>query len=648
MPTATGAGLLQFVGSGTGVSHPAGVGTGSIQFVGAGTGYAWPVATGAGILQFVGTGQGAFVASGIGAGTLSFTGAGTAAHGISGTGAGLVEFVGRGGDIVIGTGAGLLEFTGTASAYHGESVDGRWLYLHTQPPAQIYAIEALRGRLKAHLPRHQAEWSVSDLRTEIGRTNDNWSAELQLASADLRARLAEQAPFGLRVDLYDGGEVVRTGVTFGMDVQGRAISLDVQSDVWTRDLPIRTSADLGVFRDVVPLPRRYGLGVTGELIPINRERTLFLWADHASLAIRSVSVDGQEIDGWGWRNDKDPNGLPITIVQTAEQIDEGSRLVATGDGALNSSTGALIVNPADMARDLCRLAGLSLASSEFATYRAECLERNIEVSGTVDSGSLQSAMVRIAESTYSAFIRRARGFLRLLPITDSAVATISADSVVRASCLTDDIATRLRVRYGFEESGPRRSLEVRAQSVEIKRGQVLREIELPLIRDDRSAADIAGRMLADMAQPQYRVQCLRQSREWEPGQVASVTVQQIGATGSALVESSSVGQGYSTPVLKMALGAAPAVSLVTIAQAYTPEQYVGASVATQGNQRVITITDDTGAPLAGAQCTLDGSIVRTSDGAGRVSFPVSAMPPGPHTIDVLAVGFSPFRMTVII
>ena len=82
-------------------------------------------------------------------------------------------------------------------------------------------------------------------------------------------------------------------------------------------------------------------------------------------------------------------------------------------------------------------------------------------------------------------------------------------------------------------------------------------------------------MLADMSRPTYRIQCSRQFREWDAGQIANVTVQQIGATGTALVESSSIGQGYSTPVLRMTLGAAPSVSLVTVAQAYTPEQYAG-------------------------------------------------------------------------
>jgi hypothetical protein len=34
------------------------------------------------------------------------------------------------------------------------------------------------------------------------------------------------------------------------------------------------------------------------LISINQQRTLWLWADHASALIRSVTIDGQPMDGW--------------------------------------------------------------------------------------------------------------------------------------------------------------------------------------------------------------------------------------------------------------------------------------------------------------------------------------------------------------
>ena len=544
-------------------------------------------------------------------------------------------------------GGGISLHTGDIPGYVGTAASGRWLYLHTVPPAQVYAVDSIRGRLNPYLPAHRIDWSASDVRAEVGRTNDSWAAELVGASADLRSRIALQSPYGIRVDLYDGGEIVRSGVSFGVGYLDRALTIDVQSDVWTRDIPMRTSADLGTFRDVETLPIRYGRNVPGKLISINQARTLWLWADHASLAIRSVTIDGQPSDGWTWRNDTDASGHPITVVQTVEQIDDGADMVAVGDGALDVITGALLVNPADIARDVCTRGGLAVDRGDFATYRAECLARNLELSGTVEGGSLQSVMTRIAESTHSAFARQLAGYLRLLPLSATASATIAPDSVLRAD-LEGDIATRLRVRYGVEEKGPRRSIEVRATAIERQHGIKSRDVELPLIRDDRSAADVASRMLGQLSLPAYRIQCKRQLREWVPGEVASVSVLALGISGSAIVQSSQIGERSSTPTLLLHVGTAPTISLVTVAQAYTPEPYAGATVATQGTNRIITITDDTGRPIAGSACTLDGSLTRTSDGAGRVSFPVSAMPPGAHTIDVIATGYSPFRLTVTI
>jgi len=524
---------------------------------------------------------------------------------------------------------------------------GRWLFLHTSPPAQIYATDAIRDRLSLVLPTHRVDWSASDVRAEVGRTNDSWTAELIGASSALRSRIAEQGPYGFRVDLYDGGEIARTGISYGIGYNDRSLLIDVQSDVWTRDIPMRTSADLGTFRDVETLPIRYGRNVPGKLISINQARTLWLWADHASLAIRSVTIDGQPFSAWAWRNDVDGNGHPITVVQTSEQIDDGADMVAVGDGALDADTGALLVNPADVARDACRLAGLTVDRSDFAAYRAECLARNLELSGTVEGGSLQSVMTRIAESTYSAFARQQAGYLRLLPLSGSALATISPDSVLRAD-QDGDIATRLRVRYGVEEKGPRRSIEVRAPAVEVRYGVRSQDVDLPLIRDDRSAADVASRMLSQLSRPAYRIQCKRQLREWLPGDVASVSVLALGISGDAMVKASQIGERASSPTLLLHVGTAPSISLVTVAQAYTPEAYAGATITEQGANRVVTITDDTGRPIAGARCTLDRTITRISDNGGRVTYPSSALGPGNHIIDVVATGYAAFQLPVVI
>jgi hypothetical protein len=623
-------GLPSIAGALTGTSHPAGLLSGSLPRIGASM-------------------AGFALASGALSGSLPairghLSGGPVVAGALAGA---LPAITGRLTDGPVATISGALpSIGGSATGYVGTAAAGRWLYLHTTPPAQVYSIDAIRGRLNPYLPSHRVEWSASDMRSEVGRVNDSWSATLTGAGATLRNRLALQAPYGVRVDLYDGGTLIRSGITTGIGWESRSVSIDVQSDIWTRDIPLRTSADLGTFRDVETLPRRYGRNVPGKLISINQQRTLWLWADHASALIRSVTIDGQPMDGWTWRNQADANGLPITVVQTVDPVDDGAQLVAVGDGALDAESGALLANPADVARDLCALAGITVNRSDFAGYRSECLDRNLELSGSITGGSLQAAMQTIAESTHSAFARLLPGYLRLLPLTAEPVATIPADAVISATQDSGDIATRLRVRYGVEESGPRRSLEVRASAIELAHGSTLAEVTLPLIRDDRSAADVASRMLGMLARPAYEIRCREQLREWLPGQSATVTVQQLGITGDAMVQSAQIGAGKSTPTLLLHAGDAPDVSLITLAQAYTPQPYAGASVATQGNERVVTITDEAGRAIAGAACTLDGSMTRTTDGAGRVSFPASAMQTGAHTIDVIASGFAPFRLTV--
>ena len=57
-------------------------------------------------------------------------------------------------------------------------------------------------------------------------------------------------------------------------------------------------------------------------------------------------------------------------------------------------------------------------------------------------------------------------------------------------------------------------------------------------------------------------------------------------------------------------------------------------MATVNGDRVVTITDTSGRPIAGASCRLNGSITRTSDSAGRVA-PVAQMPAGSqYVIDI--------------
>jgi len=537
--------------------------------------------------------------------------------------------------------------SGDAPGYVGAAAAGIWLYLHTTPPAQVYQLDALRGRLNPLLPMMRVPFEVSATAAQIGQQNDNFRVSLDRPSATLRRLLATQAPYGVRVDVMDGGTLSRTGMVSSVDAGADGFDLDCESAGWTDDLPLRTNADLGIFRDVVPLPWRYGRNVAGKCVRLGATGKRWLWADHASSRIASVAVDALPYDGWQWRNETDADGNAITVIETVDALEEGADVVATGDGAMDALSGSLMTNPADIVGDICRRGGITIDRGDLAGFRVECHARLLEISGSITGGSLQSALVGIADSIYAVFSRSLPGLMRLRPRSSPTVTIRAADTPV-GSASRDGIATRLRIRYALEDGKPRASMELRAAAVEALRGQVVAEVTLPWVTDARVADDVGGRILGDRARPRYTVRAARQQRRIVPGEVVTASVPALDLSGPALVTASAIADRGSTPTLELASGAAPAIDIVSSSIAYTPEQYTGATVTTQGNDRVIVITDNTGAPLAGAACLLDGATTRFTDGAGKVAFPLSLMPPGPHTIYVTASGFDPFTLTVVV
>jgi hypothetical protein len=626
---ATGTGELVAGGNADGVGVAAPTGTGTL--VGG------AIFSGAGFVAATGTS--AMVAGGIISATGNDHPRGTGSI-VAGA---LVDAVANGGAMAAGA---LVDGAGTAG--YASDAQGVWLRIHTIPMAQIYQVDDLRGRMHSGLPMMRIPFDVSATAAALGAQNDSFSIRLERPSSRLRSILSAQAPYGVRVDVMDGGTLSRTGIVDAISADaGGDFTLDCQASGWSDDLPLRTNADLGIFRDVLPLPWRYGRYVPGKCVRLGAAGKRWLWADHASSRITSVTVDSAPYDGWAWRNDIDSDGNPITVIETVDDLDEAAELIATGDGALDVRTGALMTNPADIVGDICRRGGVTIDRGDLAAFRSECHARYLEIAGSIDSGSLQSALVGISGSIYAAFSRSLPGLMRLRPRSAPAI-TIRATDTPSGSASRSTIATRLRVRYAIEDGKARSSMTIRAPAVEALRGIALDEVTLPWVRDARTAADVAGRILADRARPKYTVPVDRQSRRFIPGEVVAASVPALGLSGSALVMSSSIAERGSTPVLELASGAAPTTEIIASSEAYTPAQYAGATVATQGGDRVIVITDDNGSPLAGASCLLDGATTRFSDGAGKVAFPVSLMPPGPHTIYITASGFDPFTLPVVV
>lgn len=644
--TATGNGLLTFAGAATCVASATASAAGLLSFYGEATATAAPTAIGDGLFSFSGAGTGISVVSGEGDGTIRFSGEAAAAVGVSSIGDGTLSFTGAGGDYTIASGAGTLSFSGEATGYVGTAAAGVWLYIHTTPPAQVYAIDALRGRLHPSLPMHRVPFTVSATQAELGQRNDSFSVTLDSPAATLRRHLSDQAPYGVRVDVMDGGTLSRTGIVSQVESRaGGLLELDCEAPGWSDDLPLRTSADLGEFGELSPLPWRYGRAVSGECVRLNASGTRWLWADHACSRVTALEVDGQPYDAWAWRNDTDANGRPICIVQTSDPQPEGTRVVATGDGALDPLSGTLASNPADVVAAICASAGVEVDRGALVPLRVECIGRGLEVAGTITGGSLQSVLTEIAASIYAAFSRELPGLMRLLP-RSSPVITIPSRDTPTGVAQRQGIATRVRARYAVRDGKPRASVEVAAPAIELIRGRVLSDVTLAWVADARTAADVADRMLSDASRPRYRVPVARQQRRLVPGDVVSASVPALGLSGAALVVASTIDERGSVPTITLAAGSVPSTSIVASTAAYEPETYTGVNVATVNGDRVVTITDTSGRPIAGASCRLNGSITRTSDSAGRVALPVAQMPAGSHVIDITAQGFQPFRLAV--
>ena len=645
-PIASGSGSLSLSGDGSASAHPAATGNGSLSITGNGAGASHPAATGSGTLSISGTGAAVGYVSATGAGSLSITGAATGGPVVTGTGAGSFSIIGDGGDTPRGIGAGSLSLSGSGSAWSGIAASGVWLYIHTTPPAQVYAVDALRGRLHPSLPMHRVPFTVSATQAQLGQRNDSFSVTLDSPATTLRRHLSEQAPYGVRVDVMDGGTLSRSGIVSQVESRaGGLLELDCEAPGWSDDLPLRTSADLGEFGELSPLPWRYGRSVSGECVRLNAAGTRWLWADHACSRVTSLEVDGQPYDAWAWRNDTDANGRPICIVQTSDPQPEGTRVVATGDGALDPLSGTLASNPADVFAAICAAAGVEVDRGDLVPLRVECIGRGLEVAGTITGGSLQSVLTEIAASIYAAFSRELPGLMRLLPRSSPTI-TIPSRDTPTGTAQRQEIATRVRARYAVRDGKPRASVEVAAPAIETLRGRVLSEVTLAWVSDARTAADVADRMLSDASRPRYRVSVARQQRRLVPGDVVSASVPALGLSGAALVVASTIDERGSVPTITLAAGSAPSTAIVASTATYEPETYTGVNVATVNGDRVVTITDTSGRPIAGASCRLNGSITRTSDSAGRVAFPVAQMPPGSHVIDITAQGFQPFRLAV--
>lgn len=423
------------------------------------------------------------------------------------------------------------------------------------------------------------------------------------------------------------------------------------------DLPLRSTVEWGQFREARPIPIRYGQAA-GALLQYGDSRRLWVWADHPCVSVQRVTVEGQSVAGWDWYTAPDAAGRAVTFVEFTAAVDEGTTPVAEGLGKVHPRTGALIDNPADAIADLATFAGVSVSFDDVDEFRAACARRGLVIGGSIeDTKSVQAWLAEICASVGAVFGPTVDGRAFLYPggaLEPFASAEIDTEWQVSASATLDDLVTACVVNFDWRQGEARQAIELDAPEAVAEYGRRLTTLDLRFCRDARVAYDVAARLLAASARPQWAINAsgsrtVLRGRPLAPGHVVSLAHAALPVTGSVQilgVESDVMARAY-TITARAPVGAAPAVRVVRQSTAVDSVQYAAASIQTQGDQRVLILRDDAGRPIADARVVLDGAIERRSDTGGRVVFPVALMPPGSHVLDITTAD-AQFALTVTV
>ncbi|TXH56545.1 MAG: hypothetical protein E6Q97_06105 [Desulfurellales bacterium] len=420
---------------------------------------------------------------------------------------------------------------------------------------------------------------------------------------------------------------------------------------YSAELPLRTTSVWAGFRETAVIPHRYG-ETGGRCLQYNSERTRFVWADHACASIDDVLVGGQSASNWQARNVPDNTGNTVAVIEFDAGIDDGVDVVARGRGKLLGDTGVLIESPADVVRDMLILAGRPTTAARLDPFRSACARAGIVVGGSIATRiTLQSAIREVCDSVGAIFAPDARDLCHLWPGPASGLReSIDVRQSLSASLGLDDLATAAVITYAHEDGEPRAAVELEAREPSSLYGRRVTDVAMPWVRSARVAVAVGTRLLQHMARPAWSVGVGGLLGDIRVGDGIALDHPVLPVTGDYTVlgretepETQAVSVTLSVPV-----GAVPVVRLIRQSSMLDPEQYSSAGLQLVGAEYVLTLREESGQPIAFASVTLDGQMTRTTDAAGRVAFPSSAMAPGEHRFDILTQDSRSLSMTVTV
>lgn len=484
-------------------------------------------------------------------------------------------------------------------------------------------------------------------------------AELENTDGYLTRLWGAHPPVRRRASVTDAatGAPLFAGIVTAMQAGG-AMRLTLEAGLdrpLSDNLPLRTSAVWGGWRDVRVLPWAWG-SVTLAPIQYSDDQRVYLLADHPIAGVDEVQRDDVPTLAYEWRNGVDSTGRAVAFLELAQPLAEGERLAVTLRGRMHPSTGTLLQTPAEILYDLlANLAKAPVQWPDLDDYRTETAHLRLGGVLADNTITIRAAVDQLMQSAGGAWAAAMPGIaITWPPAPDAAAPALRVDQLsaqdLQAATAAQGICTVIRVLYDYDHAATRyrRAIQLRAPDAVREFGELELEWPAPWLRSPRHAEQLGQRMLAWLARPRWRV-------TWQQPAAADV------ATGAWVdlahplsplqgrhrlvgadldLAAASVACAVEAPV-----GDAPAVETMRLSSAFDPVIQPGVTVDVAGSEIIFTARDEQGRPLAGARITLNGGAQRVADSAGRVSFPVVR---GRHVLLIEADGYPASEVVVVV
>lgn len=409
-------------------------------------------------------------------------------------------------------------------------------------------------------------------------------------------------------------------------------------------IPLRSTTAWPKFAKPEPLNVVYGR-CTVPLTQADPTRKFWHVSDGAIGGVETVYRDGKPDKAFALHNTTDPVGQSVALLELASPLSVNATLTATVRGRLDSVTGALLENPADIVWDILQLAGHDIPKTALSAFRAACAD--VRIAGMLSPElTIRGQMAEIAESVGMLWSPQMPGIATRWPVDvrpdDEPIHARfveQAISEVSAEARQDALYTVLRVEYDWDwaQNRARQSVILQAHTAEIF-GR--RETTLPAkwLTTTAQAVTRGTGWLQANARPRWGIH-LQTDLEpaVPPGGWFAVYHPLLPVTGEFLALDAPWDwqNQRQTLTAERSVGPIPHVSVINVGGLFAqPESNLRVSYA--HGVATLVIVDPNGAPIRDAVVTLGAQKGKT-DRTGTARFKIER---GTYPITVEATGFS--------